>query len=128
MLSHAAFPAIAFGEPGSSGRGLHLTGALDPVSIECSTECLTFRKSGLVRDGNCEMRFWYLCGIWVWLLSFLSGSSMDWMAQTWKKSQSRLAAGSGAGADVDAIMETFDTRGKVFGGTFINSSSILLFV
>ena len=53
---------------------------------------------------------------------------MDWMAQTWKKSQSRLETGSGLGIEVDAIMETFDTRGKVFGGTFINSSSILLFV
>ena len=80
MLSQAAFPAIAFGEPGRSGLGLHLTGALDPVSIGCSTVCFILRKSGLVSDGYSEINFWYFGGI----LFGISGEDfwMDWTAQT----------------------------------------------
>ena len=35
------------GEPGSRGRALLLQGALSPVGIACSIECLTLLKSGL---------------------------------------------------------------------------------
>ena len=57
IWSHAALPAMAFGDPGSNGLTLHLTGGAVPVSMQCSTECFTFLKSGFSREGYFFINF-----------------------------------------------------------------------
>ena len=66
IWSHAAFPFMALGEPGSNGRGLHLNGVALFVFMACCTECLMFLKSGESSSGLSLMSLEYSAGMdWV---------------------------------------------------------------
>ena len=125
MVCQAAFPLMAFGEPGRRGLTLHLTGG-PSVSIECSTLCLMFLKSGFKSDGNSLIMSAYFCGVCCGLLSF--SGRMDWMAATWKWSQledesldgAEVDDDDGGGQETDA---TFWMRGNDPFGILMNCSN-----
>ena len=78
------------------------------MSIACSTECLTFLKSGVSIDEYFWINSWYFAGIGS--RACLTEGWTDWIAATWKSSHVEVEEEVGVMADLeDVTTDILDT-------------------